>query len=192
MDTESWHADDGENGFDDPGLDETAGDFDDPGMDAGFPDDDLADDDGDDSPAAIGHDGDDEDLSVVDLGEDDSLSGADDDGDGDLVTVVDEPAAEQHGADPDAVAGADDSAFTPQFPPELHVDPMPEPVDGPPWSDAALLGDVADPGTDWSGAAAAGGADDLLNFAATDNGGWEALMTSDDPAVAGLARWWQP
>jgi hypothetical protein len=78
------------------------------------------------------------------------------------------------------------------FPPELHVGDLPEPVDGFPWVDAATLGhagaydtptDPVDP-------------HDLAAYAGIDipegTDPWTALAASDDPAVAALARWWTP
>lgn len=93
------------------------------------------------------------------------------------------------GSDPDAVDYGEADDYQPQFPPELTLDPMPEPVDGQPWSDADLLGDTADT-TSWNTLNYTPVADDLLAMDASDSG-WDALLASSDPAVSSLARWWQ-
>ncbi|GIF02523.1 hypothetical protein [Actinoplanes siamensis] len=78
------------------------------------------------------------------------------------------------------------------FPPALHVGDLPEPFDGFPWVDATTLGgaDTYHPPTQpvdphelaaYAGVDIPDGADP-----------WTALATSDDPAVAALARWWTP
>ena len=102
-----------------------------------------------------------------------------------VETIADEVV----GSDPDAVDYGEDDAYQPQFPPELSLDPMPEPVDGQPWSDADLLGDTADT-TSWNLVSYAPVTDDLLAMDASDSG-WDSLLTSPDPAVSSLARWWQ-
>ncbi|MFD0559367.1 hypothetical protein ACFQ3B_20250 [Stackebrandtia endophytica] len=149
----------------------------------------------DDDTLDLGHNddfGDDEDLTVDSESPDD----APDDGDGpdvDLVidddVTVDTTDEEVVGSDPDAVDTADSEAFDPQFPPELSLDPMPEPVDGQPWSDADLLGDTSDT-VQWNNLSYTPVTEDLLAMDASD-GGWDALLGSTDPAVASLARWWQ-
>ncbi|GIF13509.1 hypothetical protein [Actinoplanes teichomyceticus] len=102
---------------------------------------------------------------------------------------TDPPAPDhEHPADPPApgdTAGDD-------FPPPLHVDELPEPVDGFPWIDTATLGDPdtyqpphepVDPAAlaDHAGIDIPDGADP-----------WTTLAASDDPAVSALARWWTP
>ena len=93
---------------------------------------------------------------------------------------VDEPLALADDPDPD-------------FPPALDLGDLPEPVDGPPWTDAALLGDgpLDDPSVDGSPDVA-----DLYSYAGlTPPAGddpWTALLTAEDPATAALARWWAP
>jgi hypothetical protein len=78
------------------------------------------------------------------------------------------------------------------FPPTLDVGDLPEPVDGFPWVDASTLG-TADTYT-----APADPVDphDLAAYAGVEvpdgTDPWAALATSDDPAVAALARWWTP
>ncbi|MFI1991976.1 hypothetical protein [Actinoplanes sp. NPDC020271] len=78
------------------------------------------------------------------------------------------------------------------FPPHLEVGDLPEPVDGFPWVDASTLGtpDAYTPTSDpvdphelaaYAGIEVPDGADP-----------WTVLTTSDDPAVAALARWWTP
>ncbi|GAA0807356.1 hypothetical protein [Spirilliplanes yamanashiensis] len=101
------------------------------------------------------------------------------------------------GADPDPVAEA-----APFDPADLIGDPLggplPEPVDGFPWTDPDLLGGAAigalpDPAElpDPAGLAA-----DLAAYAGVDLPGdadpWAVLAASDDPATHALARWWAP
>jgi hypothetical protein len=77
------------------------------------------------------------------------------------------------------------------FPPPLDVD-LPDPVDGPPWSDPAALGhDLLpdlDPPADPPPVA------ELFEYAGeqlpVDGDPWTALLGSDDPATSALARWW--
>lgn len=107
------------------------------------------------------------------------------------------------GSDPDALppaAGDGDDGH--DFPPDLtDLAGVPEPVDGPPWSDPTVLG--AD---ETAGAPPAGGpaltfdaAPEPAELAAYDgsetpSGGdvWDALLNSDDPATSALAHWWAP
>ncbi|MDG4826077.1 hypothetical protein O7635_29870 [Asanoa sp. WMMD1127] len=110
------------------------------------------------------------------------------DDDGDSIGPV-EPAG-LFGADPDVAAYALWPA--PEFPAPLDLGAdLPAPVDGPPWTDAALLGSYgpADLTT-----AAAPEPSDLAGYAGLDpaTAGWEALAGSDDPATAALARFWAP
>ena len=96
------------------------------------------------------------------------------------------------GADPDVSAYTDALWPTPEFPAALDLGAsLPEPVDGPPWTDSAALGspgpaalvpdDVPEP-------------TDLAAYAGLDpaSSGWEALAGSEDPATAALARFWGP
>ena len=107
------------------------------------------------------------------------------------------------GADPDfAGYGVDSGWETPDFPEPVDIS-LPEPVDGLPWSDPALLGDA---GPYEAGPYEAGPYEpsdydagppvsDLLDYAGLDSGNadpWAALFGSDDPATSALARWWAP
>ncbi|CAM3559563.1 hypothetical protein [Stackebrandtia soli] len=178
MTMDSWSDDDSDNlAFDDvtpPDEDDT--------LDLGLEfDDDHLDDDAD-----------------VDLDDDPDVT---DDSDHEPIDV-DEPTApdgvdgddEYPGSDPDIDPRADDAAFEPQFPPELDIDPRPEPVDGPPWSDAGLLGTTTDPAIDhvWNASYDSVDPSDLHALDGGAGSDWDALLTSDDPAVSSLARWWQP
>jgi hypothetical protein len=160
-----------EPGFDDPTDDDT---FDDPGQEPGS--DDPTD---DDTPALS-----DEEFDIAD---DTDVTAADTPDAGDGIDVTD---AEVPGTDPDASDLADDDAFNPEFPPHIELETLPEPVDGAPWSDADLLGDTADTGS-WNTMNYAPPSDDLYQLDASTGTGWEGLLTSDDPAVSSLARWWQ-
>jgi hypothetical protein len=88
------------------------------------------------------------------------------------------------------------------FPPQLDLGEQPEPVDGFPWSDAAVLGDEHDTG-DPSGPSAGSQpafdpppAGDLAAYDAHEvapgEDPWHALAGSDDPATSSLARFWGP
>jgi hypothetical protein len=96
------------------------------------------------------------------------------------------------GADPDVDPNADWA--TPEFPDHLDLRP-PDPVDGYPWSDAAVLAPPgsggSDPGYEPHAAPPAG---ELLDYAGDEGGPdpWSALVGSDDPATSSLARWWAP
>lgn len=82
------------------------------------------------------------------------------------------------------------------FPPQLDAVEPPEPVDGFPWSDAAVLGDEHDTST------AAGyqpsfdqpPAGDLAAYDGQEvpagQDPWHAMAGSDDPATSSLARFW--
>lgn len=79
------------------------------------------------------------------------------------------------------------------FPPPLDLADVPAPIDGPPWTDAELLGAVplAEPTSEWS----APPVEDLFDYAgmaAPADEPWAALLASDDPATSALARWWGP
>jgi hypothetical protein len=103
------------------------------------------------------------------------------------------------GADPDLDPyGEDPAGVGSVFPEPLELGAPPEPVDGFPWADAALLGgeEVAplpDPAVETAGSPPPG---DLYAYAAEDlppgEPGWTALMTSPDPATSTLARFWVP
>jgi hypothetical protein len=108
------------------------------------------------------------------------------------------------GADPDLGGYPFDSGWeVPDFPEPLDIS-LPEPVDGLPWSDPALLGDASDGGFDDGGLTDPSGNDgydsgppvtDLLDYAGLDSDSpdpWAALFGSDDPATSTLARWWAP
>jgi hypothetical protein len=76
------------------------------------------------------------------------------------------------------------------FPPALDVGDLPEPVDGFPWVDTAVLG-AGDPHDDAPELEPVG-AEELAAYAGQDpDSSWETLAGSDDPATAALARWWQ-
>lgn len=104
------------------------------------------------------------------------------------------------GADPDLAASEPSPAgdATWGFPDPVHLDDLPDPVDGYPWADAGLLGDSAgaalpDPRADL---AAAPPAADLFAYAGeapvSGGPGWAALLASPDPATSTLARFWAP
>jgi hypothetical protein len=98
------------------------------------------------------------------------------------------------GADPDAYPDLDvpgDHGPDDLFPQPVDVGPLPEPVDGFPWTDAAVLGDAgpAEPHVD------AVDPHDLAGYAGADlpadpDEAWAALRDSADPATSALARWW--
>jgi hypothetical protein len=113
------------------------------------------------------------------------------------------------GADPDHLT---EPAHLDPFPASLDL-PLPEPVDGFPWADPALLGaapiDALDPALHL-GLDPAPGLDPALGLdpaAPVDPAGlaasagmelppdadpWAVLAASDDPATNTLARWWAP
>jgi hypothetical protein len=88
------------------------------------------------------------------------------------------------------------------FPPQLELGEQPEPVDGFPWSDAAVLGDEHDTGATadqtagYQPAFDQPPAGDLVAYDAHDvppgEDPWHALAGSDDPATSSLARFWGP
>jgi hypothetical protein len=171
---------------------------------------DLAPDDGGDLPGD-GPDG----LDTPDLDGDDG--GDDLDGEPttaayDVDALVDEPydggpaatdqpdgddgpadaAADPVGADPDADPYADGTWPAPEFPATLDLGVPPEPVDGFPWIDPAALGDPsAAPADalDFTAPTEPADASDLTAYAALDPGADPA--TSDDPATAALAKFWE-
>lgn len=100
------------------------------------------------------------------------------------------------GAHPDLDNIGDDPHWAEDdpFPPQLDIGEPPEPVDGFPWSDPAVLGEAHD-----TGAATVDGsppADDLLAYDAHEvpegADSWQVLAGSDDPATSSLARFWGP
>ncbi|HEU4422352.1 MAG TPA: hypothetical protein VFR67_07395 [Pilimelia sp.] len=102
------------------------------------------------------------------------------------------------GADPDVDPTAEDAGWEGlPFPEPLDLGGAPDPVDGYPWTDAALLGDGAaplpDPATEATGTPEPR---DLYAYAGEDvpagGAGWSALVASLDPATSSLARWWAP
>ncbi|HZN72512.1 MAG TPA: hypothetical protein VFC00_12650 [Micromonosporaceae bacterium] len=97
------------------------------------------------------------------------------------------------GADPDALVDSYEWA-EPRFPPSLDLGELPEPVDGPPWTDPELLG--AAPPTEPVSPVASVDVADLYGYAALDLPAgvdpWATLVDSEDPATAALARWWSP
>jgi hypothetical protein len=100
------------------------------------------------------------------------------------------------GADPDLIPYADAGAWPePGFPDPLDVGPLPEPVDGFPWTDPAALGeaDAAGPPAEPAGQPPPA---DLTEYASEELppgvDPWEALAASDDPATSTLARFWDP
>ncbi|MDG4831060.1 hypothetical protein O7627_17340 [Solwaraspora sp. WMMD1047] len=100
------------------------------------------------------------------------------------------------GADPDLAPYADaDTWPQPGFPDPLDIGPLPEPVDGFPWTDPATLGEAgyAEPPAAPAGAPPPA---DLAEYASEelppDVDPWQALAASDDPATSTLARFWDP
>jgi hypothetical protein len=78
-------------------------------------------------------------------------------------------------ADPDGV-----------FPPELDLPDLPEPVDGWPWVDGALLGGPGEYRLELADPTPA----ELAAYAGEDGADWAALRAAEDPATAALARFW--
>lgn len=83
------------------------------------------------------------------------------------------------------------------FPPQLDAVEPPEPVDGFPWSDAAVLGDEHDTSTataDYQPSFDQPPAGDLAAYDAHEvpagEDPWRAMAASDDPATSSLARFW--
>ena len=110
--------------------------------------------------------------------------------------VADDP---DLGADPDHDDLVDSDGWSADaFPPELDFADPPEPVDGLPWSDPAMLGDINDGLIDTDQTEyVTPDVTDLLDYSGADanaSGGdvWAELLGSSDPATAGLARWWAP
>ena len=103
------------------------------------------------------------------------------------------------GADPDLNPHGDDPAWHESpFPAPLDLAVTPEPVDGFPWTDAAVLGDGGTVLPDPAAEAATGTpqAGDLFAYAGEDvpagGANWTALAASPDPATSTLARFWAP
>ncbi|MGH3738437.1 MAG: hypothetical protein ACRDT6_22940 [Micromonosporaceae bacterium] len=131
-------------------------------------------------------------VSDVELTDDSSPEGLDDHGDVSDAMI---------GTDPDTDPLADDASWqSDPFPAALDLDQPPEPVDGMPWSDPALLGD---PGSEPLPEPGAGFDDpppvsDLYAYdgmgAPADSGApaWSTLGGSEDPATSSLARFWAP
>ncbi|MFY1692271.1 hypothetical protein [Plantactinospora sp. WMMB782] len=102
------------------------------------------------------------------------------------------------GADPDLHPYADAGPvwWAPAGPAEFGEPP--EPVDGFPWADPALLGQPVDAAVPPPPAADAGSVDPagLAGYAGeelpADGDAWTALTASDDPATSTLARFWLP
>ncbi|MGA8116199.1 MAG: hypothetical protein WCA46_21280 [Actinocatenispora sp.] len=147
-------------------------------------------------------DGDGDDLEFTDLSDDQGGTADDDPGDDAGDGPDDEPGDTSEpvvGVDPDLDMVGDDPDWHAEdpFPPQLDVGETPEPVDGFPWSDPAVLGEEHDtgdavPDPTWASPAP----DDLLSYDARDLPAgadpWQALINSDDPATSSLARWWSP
>ena len=102
------------------------------------------------------------------------------------------------GVDPDLDHRADDPGWHDDpFPPELHLDGTPEPVDGFPWVDPATLGGH-DVDVYIHAVTGDGGADahDLAQYGGIDipagSDPWTALFGAEDPATSSLAQWWAP
>jgi hypothetical protein len=100
------------------------------------------------------------------------------------------------GADPDLDPyGSAEAWPQPVFPDALDLGGVPEPVDGFPWADPAILGDadapLPDPATVYAGTPEPA---ELAGYAAEetppDGEPWTALAASDDPATSALARFW--
>ncbi|MGH3729409.1 MAG: hypothetical protein ACRDTU_11765 [Micromonosporaceae bacterium] len=106
------------------------------------------------------------------------------------------------GTDPDTNPLADNEAWGGDpFPEALDLEEPPEPVDGMPWSDPALLGDAADgDGSLGDPAGTDAGAPPVSDLYAYDRGqppadgtdAWGSLADSEDPATSSLARFWAP
>jgi hypothetical protein len=98
------------------------------------------------------------------------------------------------GADPDAPGEHGDDGFgSPEFPPPVDLGDLPAPVDGPPWTDATLLG--GEPLADLAPPTGLPSPADLLGYAGLDveqADPWAALRAVEDPAANALARWWGP
>jgi hypothetical protein len=92
------------------------------------------------------------------------------------------------GVDPYADLGLVDEQ---PFPPMLELD-LPDPVDGPPWTDPATLGH--DTVADLTAPADPPPVDELFEYAGEQpplhGDPWTALLGSEDPATSALARWW--
>ena len=129
---------------------------------------------------------------------------ADDQLAGDELSVEPEAAEPEFGeptpgADPDADPLADDESWQQDpFPQALDMD-APEPVDGMPWSDPAVLGD-GEGGELPSATAGAEGsppASDLYAYDGSEppadgSDPWGSLSRTEDPATSSLARFWGP
>jgi hypothetical protein len=102
------------------------------------------------------------------------------------------------GVDPDLDHRADDPGWHDDpFPPELHLETTPEPVDGFPWVDPAILGGHdADAFTHAVTGDTTPDGHDLASYHGIEvpSGGdpWTALFGAEDPATSNLAQWWAP
>ncbi len=165
-------ADDAANGpldehqFDEPGFDATDG----PGLEFA----DLSDEPDDAGPEA--------DDPSLDPDLDDPTAGAD--------PVI--------GTDPDLDLVGDDPHWAQDdpFPPQLDVGETPEPVDGFPWSDPAVLGEQQDVAGPDDSVLTDPPPEDLADYDAQDltpgTDPWRTLAGAEDPATSSLARWWGP
>jgi hypothetical protein len=104
------------------------------------------------------------------------------------------------GTDPDVDPMTDDDAWhADPFPETLDLD-QPEPVDGMPWSDPALLGDSGGEPLGDPGAPHGDGTPPIAELYEYDGGQppadgsdpWQSLSGSEDPATSSLARFWAP
>ncbi|GAA1897699.1 hypothetical protein [Asanoa iriomotensis] len=122
----------------------------------------------------------------------DWAAGLDDDGSGGTDGFGPVDATDLFSADPDVSAYTDALWPTPEFPAALDLGPvLPEPIDGPPWTDASALGA---PGPDGLMPVEVPSPSDLAAYAGLEpaSSGWEALLGSEDPATSALARFWSP
>lgn len=116
----------------------------------------------------------------------------DDDQPDQMQQLHDRAADPAFGADPDLHPLAEvEPTPQPPFPPMLDLDP-PEPIDGPPWTDPAILGHEPLPALgETTGAPEPA---ELFEYAAeqpsADGDPWAALLAAEDPATSALARWW--
>ncbi|MBE1490460.1 hypothetical protein [Plantactinospora soyae] len=109
------------------------------------------------------------------------------------------PADPPIGADPDLDPYGDTAQWSEpawSAPDASDLGPPPEPVDGFPWADPALLGDPAAAPVEPTAAGPAPGPEELADYAGTelpaDGDPWTALADSEDPATSALARFWSP
>jgi hypothetical protein len=120
----------------------------------------------------------------------------------DIVAPDGDGADEVFGADPDTLGDLAGLATADAAPdpaawfdvPDLSEMPVPEPVDGPPWSDADVIGNDATPPVEIPLPHGDAPVTDLLDYSAAeaDEDPWSTMRNSEDPAGAALARWWGP